>query len=689
MAEKEASSTTTSQKSVDYIVENFSVIWLDSNMDQLKDSVTKLRRAVKYVQTFDEQVMCVTFLKETKDKKIFLILSGTVSNIVIPLVHDMTQLVCIYILSNDATKHKHLMGEWKKVKGVFDNILFICVRLIRRIEYYEDDFSSISILSPSSVIDLNELDPSFMYTRLLKEVLLDMEHNAQTKAEFIEFCRVKCAATVMALTAIDEFEHDYEHHSSIWWYTKEPFIYSILNRALRIQDVDIVLKMGFFIQNLHKEIEQIHSKTSQKEKQKIYRGQRISNVELEKLKISEGGLLSFNTFLSTSTNYSISYLFADSVRDDPEGIGIIFEAEIGPEISSYPFASLDDVSVHSNLEQEILFSMHTVFRIGEIEPIEDRLWYLKLTLTNDSDEQLTGLTDYIRCETKELTNHHRLGTLMIKMGEFEKAQQFFQNLLATTPTDDWSLLARLHQQLGSVYQSKGNTTLALTNYDKSLQFTQNNPSSVYPLLAMNYNHIGESYDWTNDYSTALSYFEKALELQQKNVSTSFSDMAITYNNIGDVNKSIGNFTTALLYYQRALEFLEKTLPSTHPDIANTLNSMGTLYVLMGDFPNAQLHHQKALNIQQKALPSTHTDLVTTYSNLGSVYDLMGDYSNALLSYERTLEIRQKILPSNHSYIANTYNNIGGVYRSLSNYSTALSYHEKALEFNKKFLRRII
>ncbi|CAF2149667.1 unnamed protein product [Rotaria magnacalcarata] len=479
------------QSPIDYVTEDFTVVWLDSNVNEKTNSIVTLQRAFKHVKTFDELTPCLNFQQNADNQKVFLILSHDFADIFVPLVHDIVKVLSIYILSDSKVNSEQLLKEWKKVKGIFDNMEFICTQVMRSIEQCENNFTPMSIISPSSIIDLNGLDPSFMYTKLLKEIFLEMGHDEKAKIEFIKFCHALNSAAQSSPLA--DFIRDFEDHSPIWWYTKESFIYVTLNRALRTQNVEILLKMGFFIEKLHKEIQQIHSKTMPTKRKTIYRGQAISISDLEKLKKSEGGLLSFNNFLSTSTSYRVASLFADSVRSDLDGIGIIFEIEIIPNNISIPFASLDNISIHSDHENEILFSMHTVFRIGELELIEDRLWFVNLTSTNDDDEQLHRLTEYIRTETKELTAKHRLGVMMIKMGEFDNAQLLFQTLLETESNDDWADQAHLHQQLGSVLQSKGDGLQALSNYYKTLQLIQINNISDYPLVATTYNHIGETH----------------------------------------------------------------------------------------------------------------------------------------------------------------------------------------------------
>ena len=75
---------------------------------------------------------------------------------------------------------------------------------------------------------------------------------------------------------------------------------------------------------------------------------------------------------------------------DPEKVSIA---------SSTPFALIDHVSAIPT-EQEILFSMHTIFRIENIQLMkgEKRIYEVQLTLTDDNDPQLTGLTQRMRKE---------------------------------------------------------------------------------------------------------------------------------------------------------------------------------------------------------------------------------------------------------------------------------------------------
>ncbi|CAF1567172.1 unnamed protein product [Rotaria sp. Silwood1] len=94
----------------------------------------------------------------------------------------------------------------------------------------------------------------------------------------------------------------------------------MLNWALREQEFDAIIRIAFFICNLHRHIEQVYLEQF-KECQKefiVYRGQSMTPEQFEKLKKSKGELMSFNSFLSTSIDENVGLEFAEkALSSDP------------------------------------------------------------------------------------------------------------------------------------------------------------------------------------------------------------------------------------------------------------------------------------------------------------------------------------------------------------------------------------
>ncbi|CAF4838418.1 unnamed protein product, partial [Rotaria sp. Silwood2] len=137
-----------------------------------------------------------------------------------------------------------------------------------------------------------------------------MKHDHISKNKLVEFCREKYIDNILQLSLIDEFDQEYDNNLAIQWYTKESFLYATLNRALREQDIETIMKMGFFLHDLHQQILDMHneqSKTRDHNKFIVYRGQGMTPGEIEKIQASQGGLLSFNHFLSTTLDEKVSF----------------------------------------------------------------------------------------------------------------------------------------------------------------------------------------------------------------------------------------------------------------------------------------------------------------------------------------------------------------------------------------------
>jgi Tfp pilus assembly protein PilF len=283
--------------------------------------------------------------------------------------------------------------------------------------------------------------------------------------------------------------------------------------------------------------------------------------------------------------------------------------KIDPSISATPFANVGDVGYYQEGEAEILFSMHSVFRIGQVKQIEknnNRLWLVDLTLTGDHDPQLQELTKSMQDATAGPTGWYRLGRLMMKVAQFDKAQQMFELILDRT-TDETEK-GEICYYLGWIKTDQGKYPEAITYYEKSLEIAQKTLPANHPSLATSYNNIGAVYRNMGEYSKAFSYYEKALEIDQKTLPANHPSLATSYNNIGLVYKDMGEYSKALSYYEKALEIRQKTLPANHPDFAQSYNNIAFLYENIEEYSKALSYFERALDIVQRSLPPDHPHL---------------------------------------------------------------------------------
>ncbi|CAF1481444.1 unnamed protein product [Adineta steineri] len=634
-------------------MQNVLLIWLDNNINDnnvdCNNTIKQLKRVINNVNTFIDGEQCVEFIRTITNNKVCMIVSESHGKHIVPHVHDMIQVDTIFIFCNNQECDKSWTREWPKIKGVFTDVTSICNALKQATHQCEQNSISISFVAPDKKLD--QLDPSFMYTQILKEILLTIDFEANHIKEFITYCREAFVENEYELHNIEKFERDYHDQRPIWWYTYQYFLYSMLNQALRQMDVDIIIRMGFFISDLHHDIQRLHSEQFNSEQSgktfTVYRGQCLSKEDFTEMTKTKGGLLSFNNFLSTSTNYDVSLCFAPQAATNTDVVGILFVMSIDPTDSTTSFASVSDVS-YFRMEDEVLFSMHTIFRIEDIKPMDGNndLYQVNLTLTNDNDPDLRTLTDQIRQETfPDEEGWYRLGLLLIKMGHFNKAQEVYEVLLhqATDENDK----ANIYHQLGCIKDNQGEYQEALVSYENALTIRQQSLPSNHPHLASSYNNIGLVYRNMGDYSKALSYHDNAHEIWQQSLPSNHPHLAISYNNIGVVYKNMGDYPKSLLSHEKALAIRQQSLPSNHPDLGASYNNIGMVHINMGDYSKALFYYEKDLVIAQQSLPSNHPDLGDSCHNIGLVYDNIGNYSKAHSFYERAVQIGEHSLTANH------------------------------------------
>ncbi|CAF2778893.1 unnamed protein product [Rotaria sp. Silwood2] len=668
------------------LLQNWLLVWLDTSFDEFKDEYKKSMEHIRDILAsaiiFTDVDECVAFLSDVENQKVFMILSDAVGQNRIPQIQECSHLISIYILCGNQSSHQEWTKVVPKVKGVYTQIEPICDAL--RIDHEICDRAMIPI-------SFNRIDPLFMYTQLLKEALLDIEDDdAKCIKEFAEYCRLEGDTSEKTL---EKIEKEYCSHSAIWWYTGPYFIYSMLNCGLRRMDVDIILKMGFFIRHLHNHIAELHrqQQDSVQTNFQVFRGQGLSIEDFDKMKKTKGGLMSFNNFLSTSRNRDISLNnFAQIALMNQNSVGILFIMNIDTAIctqSSTPFAELSESSYFKNQEEEILFSTHTIFRIDSIERIEDdstdRLWQVHLTIVGNQDDDFNKLTAHLREECMWATGWARFAHILIQLGEPAKAEHLYQMLLENATSDkqrsDYNL------QLGAAYQNMGEYSKALSSYERSLEINKIALPPNHSELATCYNNIGGVYYRMGEIQKALLFFEQALQIQKIALPANHPSLASCYSNIGTVYANMDEYPKALLSYEQSLEIRAIALPPNHPDLAMSYNNIGNVYVNMGQYSKALSSYQQAFEIRAIALPPNHPDLAGSYNNIGLVYCDMGEYSKALSMYERSLEIQKIALPSNHPLSATSYNNIGKVYDKIGKLSEALSSYERAFEIDKATL----
>ncbi|CAF4259433.1 unnamed protein product, partial [Adineta steineri] len=474
----------------------------------------------------------------------------------------------------------------------------------------------ISVIS-SNCDSMESRNASFLWFQLFIEVLLRMHHKVSDRQEMISVCKRQYANDTEALQMIDEFEKNYSLDKVIWWYTRDTCFYRIINKALRMQDFDMLFIFRTFVTDIAKQIQEgyeyfIRTNVS-RSKILVYRGQMISMAELHLMQKNINGFLSMNSFLSTSRDRSIALTFtqSSSFRGRNQMRSILFEIEIDPKLRTKAFADIRKKSDYHS-EYEILIMLGALFCIKNVsEDTKNEMWIVRATLANDDDYDLNELFAHMKSKIGHDTDLDSLGRLLIRMEENEQARKCYKRMLKEAQS------------------TLGNAELGL----------------------------GWASLRCNDCQEGLEHFQTALEIRQRLLGENHPDVAEVFSFLGETYRKMRDYDEALVYLTRAKNIEEKTLPPNSLNLAATYDTIGKIHTILNQYDIALTYYEKVLKIRQAALPADHPQLAAINGNLGWLFECKGDYSKALNYHEKSFEIARKTLSATHSLVTNAQDNI--------------------------------
>ncbi|CAF3950502.1 unnamed protein product [Adineta steineri] len=626
-----------------YMIENALLIWLNYYVDKedndvYRRTIKNLERIMNRVKTCNNNDSFLQLLDSIQNETVFIVMPGYFAQDTVPIIHTKSYLDSIYILCGDKGKHQKWAKQWAKIKGIFTQIPSIYEVLKETARQWEENAISISFSTINGEYISNE---HWEQLDNLKEIFLTIDFEEKQIQEFIYYCRQEFAGDDYEQKNILQFEQEYHNRTPIWWYTNEGFVYPMLNFALRTLNINMIIRMGFFICDLHRQIKQLHSKQfancSSNEIFIVYRGQGISKKDFEKITETKDGLISFNTFLSTSKDREMSLKLAQQSTLNLDYTGVLFNIMVDPSQSTTSFASIHDVS-YLHEEDEILFSMNTLFRIDNINSISEnnRLYEVKLILINDTDPDLCRFTPRARYMiTPEVKGWFKLNRFLVTMGRFDEAEELYELLLNETTNENVK---------GYIYEELG--------WDK---------------------------DFLGQYQEAITLYEKAVDIYQKLDPSNNLSLANVYTNIGTSWMCKGDLHNALSFHEKALAIRKQSLPLDHSNLVSTYYNIGSIYMAMNDYSKALSSYEKGLEIQQQSLPANHLDITDTYDKIGMMHFFMRNFSQALSFYEKAFEIRQQSDPLDDLRLAKSYRYFSTLYYEMNDPSKAHSSALKALE----------
>ncbi|CAF1240792.1 unnamed protein product [Didymodactylos carnosus] len=478
---------------------------------------------------------------------------------------------------------------------------------------------------------------------------------------------------------------------------------------------------------------------------KVYRGQRMNAKDFQQLRSNRGGLISMNTFMSTTKDKELATRYAGFGEERPACESCLFEIEINPlmDINRIVFASIKDQSNFQE-EAEILFSVGMILRIQSIEE-KNGLWYIKLisdVIKDSPAKEVNEINEKIFPSNCHRNTHilYYIVELYVEIGDYNMAVEYY-NKYNNAEHHDPHCIKDLSN--GLLY-----TAIAMRHYRKSewiivMEYLQQAAniqkvfSPFHPTLGLTYNLIGNIYrSFKKDYALASMYHEKSDNIFNKPPTVNYDvgllnsiqhNVAGDYSNLGDnirlsefVKNIVDNKMSSmkklynmaktsdnqLLFLDTTGDTLTANTHALHDNGSESINQtneslntvsfipsktlyfsyfqLGEKYAIEQDFENALINFEKGIEEQQKFLPYEHPSFIPSYNVIASVLYQLKDYKRMLHYLEKVLHIHHSRHPVNHRQIFGTYHNMLEAYISLKDEQGAWKCSEVLLDLSFKY-----
>ncbi|CAF1059361.1 unnamed protein product [Didymodactylos carnosus] len=612
-------------------LESHQLIWLDHNVSSNNDINTSttfegLGKIVAYTKLFHDIEGCLQYIERTKDTATFLVCSGKLGQALIPQIHNLKTIWLTYIYYHNKQYHQQWASNYSKVrlimlkeiKQVYVTLEHLLNDLTQDVEEYlkhvKDGFFS----------DIGRKDQTIEYFFSSWETyfcnfLVHLPYPTECFKQFISIMKNYYEGNTTQVGILKEFEHDYKPDRAVWWYTRDTFLYRLMNRALRQHNIEVMFLFGFFLHDIYRQLKKEHEKFIlthiENPVVKVYRGQVMSNAEIKKL--NHSSLIVNTSFFSTSLDRSSATAFLDqSSQHNDELQNILFEIEIDVRQQSRPYGNISHLSQFEN-ENELLFMIGTQFRNDNISYIEsEKIWIVKLSLiytTDNKDNQDFKNTSNRRI-LKRCVNTLCDVRFMYNVSA-EDVNTIFNGLMNDLyPSEKWLLAVKMGCLARKAQRNLFGFTSALSNYNEAIKiwtkFMNDDELNCSFDIGTIHEHIGGCYYHKKNnlvsakehYDLAISYFQSAIEkvvmdYELMNIHDKLRDVYLLKMEVSnDKEEKTENGLMVIKHKELSIQNMLKCPSSNDMKAASDMEDLAHIYRSIFRYDDSLINYAKALEI---------------------------------------------------------------------------------------------
>ena len=515
---------------------------------------------------------------------------------------------------------------------------------------------------------------------------LPSEDAPKAREEILSACRRQCQDYPRMLRDIDQFELEYTKHKCIEWYTKSTFVYKLINRALRSEDIVQLYQYRYFIADLSRALAS-KSKTDRIDGSSLlhlYRGGSLTPEDARRFNDNIGRRIAVNSYWSTSRNLKCARTFAYHAPDE-NLLAVMFSITIDQNGSKDSFVYADiSYSSQFQTEEEILFDVGSIFEITGVTKEgngSDEMYHVELKGVGNPSSDSQFHINEMRAEMSYESPRMLIGILLKRLGKYEDSLRYFEELLQNGAEND---AAYIHNRLGIAWRNKNEDEKALNHFNEALKFYSEKCLSDRKLLAAIHHNIGIIQSKRKKFTLALSSYTKAI----KSIEEDRRDMrrfeAELYGSISRLYLTQRENEEAKVYLDKAQKLREGCLPKDHYIHAFTHADLAHYYYNKYRVRAALHHHREALRIRRKSLPQDHVNTAWSLYYVGRMHYTNGASGKALSLYEQSVAMYKKCLPlSQCRQVPKILLDMAKIYRRMNDNEKVSQCYQEAREIQQQ------
>lgn len=389
--------------------QQFVVVLKSATSDRENDQALEhLGEVFSDLYIYEKPDPCMDFISDLRENnaQVFLVLMDIQWMYLSELGGDWPQITSIYLY--DRMNELMSTSSHPKTRLFTNDHRYLIKRLVRELTLAQDippvltPFTSDGTTSERAIQDLSSdhQSSSFVWHQLLIDVIRKLERRREDKQKMIDFFRKYFQNDARDLKIVDEFAAQYTSDDAITWYRKPGFLFKLLNRASRTQNLDLIFDLRYYIQDLYRQLEIEYQKQRENfTSRTVYRGQKMRDEDFQALCKAKDNkcLISFNSCISTSYDKDVANIFAEIPKEYRVGkTQMLFRISLNGKNNRIPMAYIADIGEGPD-EDEVLIGMGSLFRIGEIQQNPDNdVWNVDLILHDHVNEQLSSMVTYLK-----------------------------------------------------------------------------------------------------------------------------------------------------------------------------------------------------------------------------------------------------------------------------------------------------